>query len=222
MKQFVPMSIEKSPVSGRNSVSFVGIITPFVGSNRPLKIPFVGRKSPFALYSGFTLIELMVTLVAIAVLLAFVAPGMRGVLQDGRMITQVNNLIADVRLARSEAIRRSRNVSICTWNSTANPTAPACDGGGNWAGGRVIWADQNNDGVLNVGEIVRSREGLAPLTLNQPLGNVDPIVFDNRGASANAINFSLCDVGGLVASGKNIQLAVTGQITLFPGPPASC
>jgi len=223
MKQFVQMSIEKLPVSGKNEISLIGIIKPFVGCINALKLPLICRKLPFAPSSGFTLVELMVTLLVVGILVAFAMPNMSTVIRDSDLITQNNNLISDVNLARSEAIKNARTTRICTWNSTANPTVPACDGGGNWAGGRVIWVDRNNNGALDAGDIVRSRAGIAPLTLNQIQvgGNIDPIVINSRGQSTNAVNFALCD-DRLAPFGKNLQLTVTGQIALFPSPPASC
>lgn len=208
------------PVPGKKVISFVGIIIPLVSFKKPSKLPFVRCKLPFDQSSGFTLIELVVTLSVVALLVSVAVPSMRGVLQNSRIITQNNNLVSDVHLARSEAIRRARTVSICTWNSTATPNAPTCDGGGNWSGGRVIWADQNRNGVLDAGEIVRSREGFAPITLKQQV-NIDPIVFDSRGLSTSAVTFSLCDARG-PSFGKDLRLTATGQIELYPTAPASC
>jgi len=221
MKHFAQMSIEKMPVVTKNGISSVVKIIPFVGCIKLAKQPFVHNRTPFVSSSGFTLVELMVTLAVVAILVVFAVPNMRATLQNNRIITQNNNLLADISLARSEAIRRVRTVTICTWNST---TAPACNGGGNWSSGRLIWADQNRDGIMGADEIVRSREGIAPMTLNQLGGNVDPIIFNGRGQAANfanTITFLLCDDRGPL-KGKDLRLTVVGQVALFPDPPASC
>ena len=212
-------------IEGKMHYSLVGTIMPLVGFNKTQNIPFVRYKLPLNPYSGFTLVEIMVTLLVVGVLVLFAVPSMRGVLQNSRMVTQSNALRADINMARSETIRRAGLgivVRICTWNSAATPTVPTCNGGGNWSGGRIIWADLNANGALDAGEVVRSREGfLAPLTLNQIGVNVDPIIFNRQGGTASAINFSLCE-GGVAARGKNFQLTTLGQILLFPTPPAAC
>lgn len=200
---------------------------PLVCFYKTRKLPFVRHNGPFNQNSGFTLIEIVVTLLVVGVLVLFAVPSMRGVLQSSRMVTQTNALRADINLARSEAIKRAGLgvvVRICTWNSATTPTAPTCNGGGNWSGGRIVWADLNANGALDAGEIVRSREGfLPPLTLNQIGVNVDPIIFNRQGGTTTlvAIPFSLCE-GGVVTNGKNLQLTTMGQIVLFPNPPATC
>lgn len=227
MRHYAQMSIEKLSIPGRNYIPFVGKNIPSISFEIPVKLPFVGRKSPFVTSSGFTLVELIVTMVIAAILVAFALPGMNTVTQNSRLITQNNNLISDINLARSEAIRSARTARICTWNSTLTPNAPNCDNNGNWSLGRVIWVDRNNNGVLDIalGELMRSREGYAPLTITlnqiQVGGNIDPIVINSKGQSSGQVTFALCDQRG-VTFGKDLRLTLTGQFAQYPNAPASC
>lgn len=221
MKHFAQMSVENMPVSGRSSVAFVGINLPFVCFNKPLKLPFVRSNTPFGNFSGFTLVELMVTLGIVVILVSLAMPNMRDILQNTRITTSANDLISDVNMARSEAIKRATNVQMCTWNSTTSPTAPACNGGGNWSLGRVIWADTNGNGVCcDATEVIRSREGITPGTLT-PTAAIDPLVFNSRGLPVNSITFRLCDSRG-TSHARNITISTTGLPSTPSTAVASC
>jgi len=66
---------------GESSIPFVGQYVPFIGHIRPQILPFICMKLPFVLNSqkqrGFTLIELMITLVVLGVVTAWALPSMR-------------------------------------------------------------------------------------------------------------------------------------------------
>lgn len=205
--------------TGRRAVVFIGLNIPFVPNSMPLKSPLVRYKVPNVGSTGFTLIELMVTLAVVAILSLIAVPNMRAIIQNNRVMTLSNDFLSDINLARSEAIKRVVNVRICTWDSTSTPSAPACNGGGNWSLGRAVWADMNSDGVLNAGELVRSREGLTPMTLT-PNAAVDPIIFNSRGVPASNVTFRLCDDRG-TAFAKNITINATGQASVPTSPPLS-
>lgn len=90
---------------------------------------------------GVTLIELMVVIAISAILLAVGVPMMTSFVDRNRVATQVNELIADMALTRSEALARRGRVILCR---SANPTSAAaqCDGAStDWNGGWIIFVD---------------------------------------------------------------------------------
>jgi len=100
--------------------------------------------------SGFTLLELMVVLAVAAILVTLSAPSFTRLIQTTNMSSTVNTFLADMRYARSEAIRRGGWVVMCRSN---NPEAalPTCVGatdpaGNGWVSGWIIFHDVNNDG----------------------------------------------------------------------------
>lgn len=100
--------------------------------------------------SGFTLFELIVVMALVAVLVTVGVPAFRSFLQDQRIITQTNELIGALNLARSEAIKRGARVVICR---TAGADC-ATDAAGIWEGGWTIYTDNNGNGARDAGESI--------------------------------------------------------------------
>ena len=207
---------------------FVGKNIPFVCCSMQVNLPFICRNIPNGTFSpkkmnnGFTLVELIVTMAVAAILVTVAVPNMRTFVQNGRLNTQVNDLIGDLNLARSEAIRRRVNVGL-TKSATAN-CAPSV----NWRDGRVIFADLNNSGVCDAGEVLRFREPLASATdtlVTTVVG--DPIFFSPNGTSpyfppgSPAAGFTFCDDRG-PAKGKQINFNAMGQAAISSTPPVAC
>ncbi len=74
--------------------------------------------------AGFTLIELLIGLVVLAILLTTAIPAFRAFIQNNRLDSEANDLVAATQLARSEALKRGVNVTICSSNN-----GTSCGGG---------------------------------------------------------------------------------------------
>jgi len=74
---------------------------------------------------GFTLIELIITILVVSILMTIAIPSFQNTIQQNRFSTQSNELIGALNLARSEAIRRGESVTV-----TPN--------GGSWTNGWVV------------------------------------------------------------------------------------
>ncbi len=62
--------------------------------------------------SGFTLVELMVTIAVLAILVAIGIPSFQSTLDKRRLTGAAEQLYADLQYARSEAIKRNANVLV--------------------------------------------------------------------------------------------------------------
>jgi type IV fimbrial biogenesis protein FimT len=138
--------------------------------------------------SGFTLIEALVVLSIIAVLLSLAAPSFKSMIQSNNMTSTVNGFLADMRFARSEAIRRGGNVVICRSDSpeAANPICSTNLLIG-WESGWIIFHDLDGNG---------SKASTDPLLRAQgPISVVNTIT-----ESGTATKFTFAATGRLTSS----------------------
>lgn len=111
--------------------------------------------------SGFTLLELMITIAIMSILLVLAVPSFESTIRSNRAATATNELLASISLARTEAIRNARSAGVCT---SVNGTS--CGGG--WNDGWIVWLDNvnPNNGSIDLGErVVRRVEPHAKLTM---------------------------------------------------------
>jgi type IV fimbrial biogenesis protein FimT len=71
---------------------------------------------------GFTLIELMFTIVVLAVLLGIGVPNFRDFIRNGRLTSAANGLLGDLNFARTEAIKQRSRVVVCAVDASAPDT----------------------------------------------------------------------------------------------------
>lgn len=81
--------------------------------------------------SGFTLVELMVTVAVLAILLTIGIPSFQGTLDKRRLTGAAEQLYADLQYARTEAIKRNARVFVSFTTGTnwcyGMATTAACD-----------------------------------------------------------------------------------------------
>lgn len=126
-------------------------------------------------HSGFTLIELIVTIMIVAVLLTLGVPTFQNIIRNNRITAHANDFISSLNLARSEANKRGRRVVLCK-----SGNATACATTGNWEQGWIVFVDDNNDASVDAGDTV--------LRVHGPLEGGDTL--QGNGAMATYISYS--------------------------------
>jgi type IV fimbrial biogenesis protein FimT len=94
----------------------------------------VNRKAAVRGIRGFSLLELMFTLTVAGILLGVGVPSFVDMLRNNRAAANINELSTAFSIARSEAIRRGANVTVC--RSTNGTTC-----GTDWADGWIMFVD---------------------------------------------------------------------------------
>jgi len=179
--------------------------------------------------TGFTLLELIITMAIAAILLTIAVPSFQVTIANNRLATQTNSLVTDINIARSEAVKRGTGVILC--NSTnPNAVAPACVGSGNiWTSGWIVFV--NGTGDTNPNQFAAATDTL--IKVNQASGGTATILTggalntftyngDGTGAAVNA-DFFICDNRG-EAFARQVQIRPSGRPRLIgsPLPAGSC
>ena len=164
--------------------------------------------------SGFTLFEMLITVALVSILVAFAIPSMREFSKNDRLTTNINNLIGHLAYARSEAVKRSVQVSLCVSNnsSTANPSCT----GGNWQDGWIVYIDSDADNSFTAGEeVIRAQEALKVTNTLSTTGIGNQITYDYRGFvnAASVGSLELCD-DRTGPHGKTLRITTTGRVRL--------
>jgi type IV fimbrial biogenesis protein FimT len=175
---------------------------------------------PRSAHAGFTLIELMITLAIVIILAVIGVPSMRNFLVMQQARSDADSLASAIRLARTEAVKRSGNVSICPLPANFNPAQPACvaNATGDWRYGWMVFIDYDNasssgsaydtstdqrDAILRVEQTVRSAQATNS-------ANFKAITFMANGISSSALG--TFTVGPATNThGQSLQLAVSRQ-----------
>ncbi|MBN7138474.1 hypothetical protein A7A76_00695 [Lysobacter enzymogenes] len=145
--------------------------------------------------SGFTLLELMVTVAVAAVVVGLAVPSFIATINRSRLAGAANELVASLQMARMEAMRRNVSVTVCR-----SADQSSCAGSGSWTGWIVVVPDADRDGNANDPSVLQAVQLKSAVRLSSSVadGRVSyrPDGFARtgsgaRGAFLNA-TFDLC------------------------------
>lgn len=166
---------------------------------------------------GFTLIELMVTLVVAGILLGIAIPSFQNFIIDSRLNTTATELADAVRIARSEALKRNRPILFCR----IDPDDPEeCDSGDSWSGWAVL-DDQMDDGekTLRLGQINsfgNTVQVSSDLSNQSAVFAGDGLARTGAGAGSliNAATITICSTSGSGDKTREVIFGAAGRVSI--------
>ncbi len=162
----------------------------------------------------------------VAILLSVAVPSISKMVRDNRLVSQLNLLMADVHLARSEAVKRDVRVIMCR-SANPNLNIPTCSGATqDWSTGYLMFTgeDGNNTYEAATDTLIRrgqsAQDGVKLRTSSTWDNNleVNPNGTLNEGSTAI---LALCDNRGK-AHGRQITIPLSGIPRMYSTNIPSC
>ena len=114
------------------------------------------------------------TLIVAAIVLALAVPSFTDIIKNNRLITQANELVTALNIARSEAIKRSVNIDVASTNNSSD-----------WSGGWTV--------EINGGATLRSFDALTGNAILTSTGGLSNFQYNSAGFIDNSDTLQLCD-----------------------------
>lgn len=195
----------------------VCLLSPFVWYKTPDGLPFVVKNTPNIgnrIFSGFTLIELIVTVTIAAILIAIAVPGLNNFVETNRLTSATNEFVADQSFARSEALKRGANTGVC---KTGGGSACVTDDT-SWEDGWMVFVDADNNESWSTGdEPLRLHVALPPNTsITVSSGSAAPIVYGRQGQALEGADiYVFCN--SRIGRKRDIRLLTSGRFSVTEG-----
>ena len=159
--------------------------------------------------AGFTLLDLLTTVVVLGILLTVGIPSFAHIMRNNRIAASTNELVVALTFARSEAMKRGDIVTTCS-----SVDEDTCAGDEDWSTGWIVFVDLNQDGARDVTEqllqVWPAIGGGIEL-----VSNMEFLQYASTGLTVPIItsgNFELMKPGHAGTDARCIRIGNTGRI----------
>lgn len=149
---------------------------------------------------GFTLVELMVTIMVLVVLVSVAVPSFDSIRLLSRLNSYSTDLVAGSQVARSEAIKRNAQVTLCV---SSNGTS--CATTGQWETGWI---------VISGTQVIQKQPATATGYQMRDSGGLSALLFEPTGVGATAANFTICRSSPVGSQERVVKVSATGRSSI--------
>jgi len=179
--------------------------------------PATGRRAARQAQRGLSLIELMIAISLLALALGLGLPSMSDMIDSNRVARQATLLQSDLRLARTEAVRRGAPVGLCT-----SSTGTACTAAATWRDGWIVFSNRQGNGVFDAAagdEILRVQAAWGNTDTSVTSPDARNVAFNGEGFSANlrggTTTITIAAASGSARARRCLTLNLAGTVTLL-------
>jgi type IV fimbrial biogenesis protein FimT len=150
--------------------------------------------------TGFTLLELVMSMAIVAIMVTMAIPSMLSTVSDSRLTSQANGLVLSLNAARSESIKRGKIVAVGRTST-------------DWRDGWQVFVDENASLAFDAGEEVVHTSGPIKegFTVTPTAIFADMVAYRPDGRSSSSGTFTFCSQAG-AAQFRQVVIAETGRI----------
>jgi type IV fimbrial biogenesis protein FimT len=147
--------------------------------------------------SGFTVVEMLVTISILAIVLSIGIPSFNAIIRSSDISANSSDMIIALNYARIEAVKRGTSVQLDQRN------------GASWTGGMVVWVD--DDDSMDSGEELRYWDEFTTGSTVASANSVTAFVFSATGEVNSDDTLTLCD-SRTGEAGRTITVLSSGAV----------
>ena len=158
-------------------------------------------------HDGFTLIEMMMVLIIVALVVGVAVPGMRDTMNRTRAVSAMMELHALINLARQTAITRNSEITVCGVDGNLKCTEP-------WDGNpTLVFEDTNRNRSFDQSEFIAAETNLtrSGRIRWQASGGRDYLRFRFDGSAKEFGSFYYCVKSELGAPNQKLVISANGR-----------
>lgn len=161
----------------------------------------------------------MISIVVLVVLVTLGVPSYQGSMRNNCAVSGANSLLSMLILAKNEAQRRGRSVTVCPGNSAGDGCAASAT---DWSTGVVAYVDLDKDHVFDSGEeLIRSITPLSTCSaITTNLGSY--LSFDSLAKPGDQGNFTITPNGKSLIKRKLVVSQPSKLRICNPATDSSC